>query len=258
MKEDSDDLPDKSRGTAAFERGLLLFDRIVRDEGRTPLSGLAPTMGLPESTARRLAGALERQGLVARVGRGRYAAGKKLAALGALADPHIVLARASRPLLRRLARQSKATVHLGILEAEMVTYLVKEYGGGVRIFTREGSQLEGYCTAIGKMLLASLDDAEREAYLGSAPFVALTDRTVTEPDEIRAMLARVRAQGFATEDGEIADGLRCLALPVTSSAGEVVAAISIARLGNARTPWPEPWDLDDARSCAEALSAIVG
>lgn len=258
MNGEPDDLPGKMRGTAAFERGLCLFDRIVRDEGRTPLSGLAQSIGLPGSTARRFASSLERMGLVARVGRGRYAAGKSLAALGALADPHIVLARASRPLLRRLARRVKATVHLGIFEAEMVTYLVKEYGGGVRIFTREGSQLEGYCTAIGKMLLASLDRAEREAYLASAPFVALTDRTVTAPDAIRDMLDGVRDQGFAIEDGETADGLRCLAVPVTSPDGSVIAAISIARLGNAQTPWPEARDLADARLCAEALSSIVG
>lgn len=245
------------QGTVAFDRGLRLLDCVVRDDGQTPLSVIARSLGIPHSTARRYVASLERNGLLARVGHGRYAAGRSLATLAPFADPHTALVRTSRPLLRKLARRTRATVHLGVLEGEMITYLVKEHGGGGEIFTRAGSQLEGYCTAVGKMLLAMLDDAERDIYLGSAPFVALTERTVTAPDAIRTMLSRIRRRGYATEDGETAEGLRCLAVPVRSRAGGIVASISIARLEPPTKTWEKRLDLAAAKHCAAALSHLL-
>ena len=134
--------------------------------------------------------AFERGGLVVRGERGRYGAGLGLAELSALyRQAGRFLARAGRPELRRLAREMKRTAHLGVLEADaMVTYLVKEAAGNMPIFTREMLQLEAYCTGVGKVLLAHLDDSAREIYLAGGPFVSLTDNTLTDPGLLRAEL----------------------------------------------------------------------
>jgi DNA-binding IclR family transcriptional regulator len=242
-------------GVAAIDRTLALLEALVRDGGATPLTAIASGLGLPFSTAHRMAALLVRRGLIARTRRGHYAAGLTLVDLGARRHPHQILAETARPLIRRVARETRAIAHLGILDGDMVTYLVKEGSRGAALFTREGGQLEAYCSAIGKVLLAHLDPHPRETYLASGPFVALTDRTVTDPGRIRAMLRHVAHKGFARDEQEIADGLFCIALPVREARGRVVAAVSLSwHAAASGFPKPPP----ALRACADALGARIG
>jgi IclR family acetate operon transcriptional repressor len=212
----------------ALERALQLFGVIVRDSGRTPLSSLSTGIGLPVSTAYRFVVTLLGHGLVQRARRGHYIGGPALSELSECAARAASIGETARPSLRMLSRRTHAAAHLGVLEGEMVTYVVKEDGGSGGIFTQEGAQLEAYCSAIGKVLLAELDAEEREAYLGSCPFVALTANTITDPDAIRSELARVREQGFAVDNGEVASDLFCVAAPIRGHSGAIEAAVSIS------------------------------
>jgi IclR family acetate operon transcriptional repressor len=216
------------RGAASLDQGLALLERLA---GRQPvrLSDAVRSLGLAPSTARRLVVTLRRRGLVHRVDHGAYVMGPTLLRLTG-ASPHKLLAETARPIARRLAARVRATIHLGVLEQDMVTYIVKEVGGPADIFSREGLQLEGYCTAIGKMLLASLPAAERERYLAGGPFVALTERTITDIDQLRVTLDLAAQDGFATEVEESEIGLRCLAVPIRYE-GSIIAALSVARKG---------------------------
>jgi DNA-binding IclR family transcriptional regulator len=119
----------------------------------------------------------------------------------------------------------------------MVTYRIKTGRGAHDLFTRTGLQLEAYCSGIGKVLLAHLPVAERHAYLAAGPFVALTSHTITDPARLAVALDAVRAEGFATDLGEIVEDLQCLAVPVRQPDGRVRAAISVSRqTGRGRTP----------------------
>lgn len=236
-------------GTQALDRALALFVQVLKDRGRTPLSKLAEESGLPVSTAHRLVAAFERQRLVTRSARGHYVAGMGLAEL--VPDRRQALIGAARPLLRRLARQEKRTAHLGILEAEMVTYLVKEAGGPGKVFTREMMQLEAYCTGIGKVLLAGLDRTAQDRYLAGGPFPRLTESTLTEPADLRAAIDAIAARGYAVDDAEMAEGLHCIAVPLHDPRGRTFAAISLTgRAG------PEERGLPPALlACARAIEA---
>jgi IclR family transcriptional regulator, acetate operon repressor len=219
----------ETSGAAAIDKALSLLALVARDQGRTPLAELAAHASLAPSTARRMIAALMRRGLVARAGRGRFAAGFTLSRLAALADTRRLLAHATRGPLRALAVETGATAHLGVLENDMVTYLVKERApGAADLFTREGGQLEAYCSGVGKVLLAALTPADLDGYLSGGPFVALTERTRTAPADLRAVLQDVRARGHAIDEGEIAAGLYCIAAPLIARDGATVAAISLS------------------------------
>lgn len=181
------------------------------DCGRTLASDVMVEMGLAPSTGRRLLALLVERGLLIRISRGRYAGGDRLRQLAAQVSPHARLIEAARPILRRLAQGERAIAYLGVFEGEMVTYLVKE--GAQAGFTREQNQLEAYCTGIGKVLLAHLSDARLNDYL-AAPLVPLTDRTITDPEQMRAELAATRTRGYAIDDREMADDLGCVAVPL--------------------------------------------
>jgi hypothetical protein len=80
-----------------------------------------------------------------------------------------------------------------------------------------------------KKALAALPERERDEYLATGPFPALTDRTIIQPAALRGELVLVRSQGHAVDDGEIAEGLHCIAAPIRTPDGRVLAAISASR-----------------------------
>jgi IclR family transcriptional regulator, acetate operon repressor len=216
-------MPTPSSNT--LDKGLRLLEVVIAHP-RVSIHELARLADLPPSTAHRMLATLKQRGFVAQAARGDYLSGPALVRLGRVEDMSAVLERVSRPLLEALARRTGLTAHLGVFEADMVTYLVKA-GGEAEVFTQEGMQLEAYCSGIGKVLLAGLPEEESEAYLAAGPFVRLTPTTIVEPHALRLALNSIGAQGHAVDDGEIDTGLQCLAAPVRVH-GRVCAAISIA------------------------------
>lgn len=213
----------------SLEKALALLEKIATDGGEGSLSTLAADLGLPLSTAHRIAATLERHGFVTRLQRGHYLPGPRLLRLTAADGLNRVIVGVGRPIIARLAKQARCTAHLGVFEDGMVTYLLKSEHSSAEVFTREGTQLEAYCTGIGKVLLAALPAQQLEDYLKTGPFIRLTDRTLIEPTALRAELVTVKQQSYAMDDAEMDVDLACLAVPVRSAEGDVIAAISISR-----------------------------
>jgi DNA-binding IclR family transcriptional regulator len=217
--------------SASLEKALIIFNRVVHDRGNTALKDLISDLGLSRSTLYRLVGTLQDFGLITRHTRGYYDIGLTLAASVQGVTLLNQLARLSRGLLQRLADECGSTAHLGVLEDGMVTYVVKVAGKGTKpsaLFTRENAQLEAYCSGLGKVLLAWLPEDERERYLAAGPFLPLTSQTITDSEALRDCLIKVRRDGFAQDDGEVADNLFCLAVPLKRGDGTAYAAISIS------------------------------
>ena len=214
---------------AALGRSLALLEAILSDREGRSVPAIAESLGLPRATAHRQVSTLVAEQFLVRMPGGRAGPGPRLLALLNMVDEKQVIVAAAAPLLHRLAERLGCLVQLGTLENEMVTYRVKTGSGAGDVFTRVGMQLEAYCTGIGKVLLAHLPTVEREAYLATGPFPALTSRTITDPERLREELATVRQHGFARDNEEIAEGLICVAVPVHSPGGTVLAAISATR-----------------------------
>jgi len=209
---------------------LTLLERVVANDGTRSLPQICREVDLPVSTGYRLLATLQQSGFVARTGPSRYRPGAVLIRLGRMADFDSLLQDIGRPLLANLARRTGLTAHLGVFESDMVTYLVKA-PGKVDVLTREGMQLEAYCSGIGKVLLAFLPQDDAERYIRSGSFVKLTPQTMVEPRDLRRALGEIRTAGFAIDDREIDDNLRCIAAPVRGHDGGVCAAISLSSAG---------------------------
>lgn len=235
----------KTTGAQSLDRALSLLQAIVSDDGRTNVSVLAADLGLAPSSARRMVTALKRHDLIAPVAHGRYAGGNRLSALAAAVDPYRRLLEVSRLPLRRLAGAEGWAVHLGVFRNDMVTYLIKEGGSG--LFTREGAELEAYCTGIGKVLLAQLPPAQLRDYL-AGPFVRLTAKTICDPAALEADIAQTRERGFAIDDSEMSEAIACVAVPLQSRGH--LAAISLS--GDA-----ERFPLEQAQEMAGRLRRVA-
>lgn len=189
---------------------------------------LSRRAGLPEASGYRLIQTLESVGAVVRDARGRYRPGFLLAALSKKVSLSEMLAEASQDVLEGLAEHFGATTHMGILEHSMVTYVAKATArSSVLVPTRVGAQQEAYCSAIGKVLLAALSEAELESFLKEGELIPLTERTITDPAVFRAEIERVRRNGYALDTGEAHPHLCCVAVPVRDDRGGTVAALSV-------------------------------
>jgi DNA-binding IclR family transcriptional regulator len=213
----------------SVDRAFSLLAQLT-DRGGTRLPVLAEGAGLSVATAHRLLATLESLGVIVRTGSNGYQLGMLVHELAQRSSPNEVLSATAAPLLRKLVRQAGLTAHVAVLNEElMVDYVARECPTrGFRVPTRMGSQLEAYCSGLGKVLLAGLGEETLDAYLDDGPFVALTERTIVDPEMLRAELKRIRQQGYAVDDREIYDDLRCVAVPLRNRRGDVVAALSLA------------------------------
>jgi DNA-binding IclR family transcriptional regulator len=135
----------------------------------------------------------------------------------------------AKPFLVDMAQQTGEASHLAVLERGEVIVIGKIDGSSpVAVSERVGYPRPAHCTAIGKILLAYLSDAELKMFLNAAELRPLTPRTITAAPIFEQELARVRGQGYAFDDEEFNQGIRCLAAPVRNFTGQVVAAIGIS------------------------------
>jgi DNA-binding IclR family transcriptional regulator len=158
----------------------------------------------------------------------RYRLGFRAIALGAGHAKQGDLVSLAQTELRRLAEQHGVNCFLGVLKDGRAIYLLAVQGDGpIAIRVSAGEQMPLHSTAIGKVLLATLDADRARALLGSR-LARVTERTITNPDKLLRSFNRVRSQGFATVREENLPGVLSVGAPVHDASGAIVAAISIA------------------------------
>ncbi|MCX7281641.1 MAG: IclR family transcriptional regulator [Alphaproteobacteria bacterium] len=172
--------------------------KAFQDPGECVASNeLSRHAGLPEAFGYRLIQILEENGALVRGPRGRYRPGLLLLSLSHNVTINELLRDASQPLMSELARRLQLTVHLGVLEQGIVTYVAKvSVPGAFAVHTRVGAQLEAYCSGLGKVLLAALPEQEVDSFVLDGELIALTPYTITTKAGQRAELKKVRARAM--------------------------------------------------------------
>jgi len=214
-----------------------VLDRVVRilecfGPERTDLRlvEIVAATGLHKSTLYRLLEAMRAHRLIGfDAESGCYHPGLKLFEIGSLAAGRFALERHAHPTLEHLATVSGETAHLCVLDGSDVVYVAKvECTRTLRIPSAVGQRNPAYCTGVGKAILAFLTPEQIESYIASTPLKPFTRKTLISSKELKANLGQVTVQGYAVDDQEREEGVRCVAAPVRDHAGEVIAAISIA------------------------------
>lgn len=197
--------------------------------GPTSMRALARALDLPVGSAHRLMSALADEGVVERTASDEWRLTYWLVGLAGRQLGRTELPALARPVLEHLAGRSGQTAFLATRSGRDVVYLDKvQSAAQVQLYVELGTRRPVHCTGLGKAILAHLPDGQRDEAIGPGPLVRLTDRTITDPAVLRRELDEVRARGFATDRGEVADGINCLAAPVFDHANAVVGAVSLA------------------------------
>jgi DNA-binding IclR family transcriptional regulator len=225
-----------------IDRALAILDTLSVHGPDLGLAELSEKLKLHKSTVHRLIMVLERHNLIERNSvNGRYRLGLKLFELGTRAVSQLDLRERARPYLERLVLETSETVHLGILDDAEVVYLEKvEPARSVRMATSVGRRNPAYCTAMGKAILTYLAEDQVEAIIRKSGLKAVTPNTITSLLELKRELSAVRKRGYAVDNEEIEEGVRCIGCVVRNFSGEPVAAISISgpsfRLTESKVP----------------------
>ncbi len=133
----------------------------------------------------------------------------------------------ARPVLEKLSELTSNTIHLAVLDESEVVYLDKvDPSQLLSMYSQIGRRAPAYCTGVGKALLAW--SPPTVVHQISQKLVRFTDNTITEPARLREVLEEIRAEGYAVDNEEHEDGIRCVAVPVRDNGGKVVAALSIS------------------------------
>lgn len=207
----------------------MLLKAFANGSSELGVTELSRIVALHKSTVSRLLSTLEREGLVERApGSDKYRLGFEIVRLAGQAPHFHDLRAAAQPILESLADDSLETVNLAVLDGDQVINVQQISGPHlVRDANWVGRRTPLHCVANGKALLAYQSPEVIEQVL-AGPLPRFTARTIMQPDDLRAELARVREQGYAQAIGEIEDGLNAVAAPVRDATGAVVAAVSVS------------------------------
>ena len=224
-----------STGTSqSLERGLAILSSFHSERALIGVSELSRELELSRSTAHRYVATLAKLGYLQQdADSKRYRLGPKVLDLGFSAINSMDVREISAPYLRQLSDETGFTVNLAILDGPDVVYIerCRTAGPGQReidLNLHVGSRLPAYCTAMGKAILAFVPHERLEAIIERIEFVPRGPNTLTSAAAFRAELEKIRVSGIAVNDEELAYGLRSIAAPIHSHAGEVVAALNLA------------------------------
>ncbi|WP_067833186.1 IclR family transcriptional regulator [Actinomadura kijaniata] len=221
----------QSRSIAAVERAmdvLLLFGRSGRPD--LGVTEIATELDLTKAAVHRILTALRSRDLITvdPVTR-RYSLGHAAIALGRAYLARMDLRAMAAPELRRLSQLTGETATLSVRRGDTRMYVDQVVPAqALRMEVSLGIPYPLHAGASSKAILAFLDDAEVDGYLRRHSLDAITSRTITDPDALRAELAATRERGHATSLGERETGAASIAAPVFDHDGHVIAALSLS------------------------------
>jgi IclR family pca regulon transcriptional regulator len=211
----------------ALARGLDVLTCFDANRPAMTLSEVAVAAGLARPTARRLLLTLAELGYI-RVTANVFALTPKVMRLGIAYSSSLGLWDIARPHLEALVAQTGESSSMAQLDGSDIVYVARVSVPKIIALRVEiGTRFPAARTSQGKVLLASLSEAEFAAALAEPSRSVLPPATERTESDLRRELIRVRAQGWALADEELAPGVRSIAAPVRASAGSVRAAMNV-------------------------------
>jgi len=213
----------------SVRKALAILDLLSDGQERT-LSDIARTLSLAKSTAHSLLETLTAERILDRDGpSGTFSLGVRLIELGYCAQTGQDLVRIAAPFLKGLNLQFDETVHLVVLDRDEVLYIdCIESQRRLRTYSVIGIRAPLYCTSVGKAILAYLPDEEIRRIAAERGLARFTETTITTEERLKNEMAAIRERGYAIDDREHEDHLRCVGAPIFNAHGEAFASVSLS------------------------------
>ena len=218
-------------------RAVKILD-VLSSEGEKSVTEISTALSFPKSSVHEITSTLLATGILEKDSdRNKYSLGLKLFELGKQAQANLEISKVAIPSLRSLHERFDETVHLTVLDRKEVLYIeCFESTKQLRTYSVIGIRAPLHCTAVGKAILAYLDDEEVEEIIRSMGLPRFTQNTITDRERLNAEVRKIRDCGFATDVMEHEEGVCCVGAPVRNHTGQVVASISVSGPSQRITP----------------------
>jgi len=214
----------------ALERGLRVLEAFSTELPSLSMTEIADHAGLSKSTAFRVAHTLEQLGYLRRdPDTKRYRPGLKVLRLGFSTLNSLEMGQIAQPYLKALSAECGETTNMTVRDGTDIVYVVRNKTQQIlAVDLHLGSRLPVYCTSMGKVQLMDFSRHDLADLLGEGPYPVVGPNTITTLDGLVDEIKRIRRQGYAINDEELAVGLRAVAAPVRGRQGQVAAAINVS------------------------------
>jgi len=242
----------------SFARGLAVIRSFNAEAPEQTLSEVAARSGLTRAGARRILLTLQALGYVDSDGK-RFRLTPRILELGFAYLTSMPIWNLAEPVMERLSDALGESCSAAVLDGTDIVYVLRVHTHKiVALNLNVGTRLPAWCTSLGRVLLAGLDDAEVKARLEASAIQANTRHTETSPAALLARVQQVRRQGWALVNQELEEGLISIAAPVRNRAGQVIAALNVSGQAN-RTSATVMKDslLPRLRAAADEVSGLL-
>lgn len=212
----------------SFARGLAVIRSFGHDAKTQTLTEVAERTGLDRAGARRILLTLQALGYVVQDGR-QFRLTARILDLGYAYLSTTPLWNLAEPVMEELVREVHESSSISVLEGTEIVYILRVPTSKIMAINLAiGSRLPAWCTSMGRVLLAGLDEARLTTVLQASDIAALTRHSETSIDKLLRVIARARSDGYAMVNQELEEGLCSIAVPLYDRSGTVIAAMNLS------------------------------
>jgi DNA-binding IclR family transcriptional regulator len=212
----------------SLEKGTKVLE-LLAEKGDLSVTKVAEHLGFNRTGSHRFLSTLRELGYVEKNSENRYQLTFKILELGMKMADRFEIQREARPYMLQLSLAFRETVNLGLRDGLDILHLDKIDSLEIlRMDSPVGSRAPAYCTALGKASLAFLPQNELDVLLNGAKLKPYGPNTITSTKRLKQELEKIRDQGYAIDDEELAYGLRCVAAPIFDHTGLPRYSMSVA------------------------------
>ena len=227
--------PEKKNGSSqtnqSSEKLLNILEVLSQQCEPARLQDIADQCNLNSSTALRFITALQRKHYVAQdIDTGRYYCTLKICALAENVRSFLSIRNVAVPYMRNITHVFSESCNLSIDDGMRVLYVETVRGPNKTLIStsRIGHIAPLHCTGVGKLFLTEYSALQLEQVLQVNGLKKFTEKTIIEEDKLKQEVSLVRERGYALDDEECEEGVRCVAVPIRNYTGKIIAGISVS------------------------------
>lgn len=214
----------------AVDHALDVLEALGGDREEHGVTELAKELGFSKNNVFRLLATFQERGYVEQNPKTEnYRLGLKVFEMAQVYLHKSGLVRHARPVLQDIAARCNESAYISILRQGEVVYLdLVESGHMVKLISRVGRRLPSYSTAVGKIQLAYQSEDDLERLFKDRPLERFTENTVSDFDSLMKEFVECAERGYAIDNQEYEEEVKCVAAPVRDYTRRVVAGVSIS------------------------------
>jgi len=214
----------------SVKKAIEVLEALAKRENGVGITQLSRELNLPKSTIHQILSTLKSVRFVEQNSEDRkYHLGLRIFELGNIFQSQLQLRKIAYSYLYNLSRKTNETTYLVVLEGNRIVYIdCVESTARLRAHPLFGIRVPLHCTSLGKAIMACLPEEKKNEIIHENGLERFTENTITDPQILKRELKEIRKRGYAIDNMEHEEGIRCVGAPIRNHRKEVSAAISVS------------------------------